>query len=393
MTAGSVRQLDQWDRYHDDAFAMWEQITNSNSPSTNKQLCNELQDFFQSTLGALGMTVERVGHDSYADTVVGRLLPAVGDPVAKIVFIGHSDTVFGDDTVAERPFTATAGRVTGPGVLDMKGGLVIALTGLRMYLDTVGSNNVEFVFVVNADEEPGSPESRDVIVDVSRDADLCLVFEPGDSKGAITVERKGVGIFQFSVAGRPAHAGVEPEKGISAINDLCARIADIVGMADLDSGTTVNIGEIRGGTHPYVVAESATCRVDVRVKSVSEQRRIESAFAQLASREYVPGAVCTLTGHFHRPPFQDSEAADVFIDLLMKISAEVGYPLVRGSSGGASDANLVAALGVPTIDGMGVHGGGAHGDEEYALVDTLKMKSVILAELLHSIARNRDVSP
>jgi glutamate carboxypeptidase len=388
MTSGALRSLAQWDRYRDGAFEVWQRITNSNSPSTNKRLCNSLQDLLQIELTALGMTVERVSHDTYGDTVIGRLLPTEGDPSAKIVFIGHSDTVFGDDTVAERPFTADAGRVTGPGVLDMKGGLVIALTGLRMFLDAVDSNSVEIVFVINADEEPGSPESRDVIIDVSRGSDLCLVFEPGDSTGAITVERKGVGIFEFSVVGRPAHAGVEPEKGISAINDLCARIADVVGSADSDSGTTVNIGEISGGTHPYVVAERATCRVDVRVRSVSEQRRIESEFAQLAAREYVPGAVCTLTGHFHRPPFQASKEADVFVDIMMKISSEVGYPLARGSSGGASDANLVSELGVPTIDGMGVHGGGAHSDEEYALADTLKMKSVILAELLHAIARS-----
>ena len=260
--------------------------------------------------------------------------------------------------LAARPFNVADGRVTGPGVFDMKGGIVLAVHAVAALDDRSG---LELLF--SSDEEVGSHASRALIEERAAACGAVLVLEPAGDGGALKIGRKGVGTFEVTVSGRAAHAGLEPEKGVNALVEAARQVLDIVGLADPVAGTTVTPTVARAGTAENVVPAAATMRVDVRVTSMDEAARIEAAMAALTSHD--PEATITVTGHVNRPPMAVTASTSLF-DLAQKVAAETGLgPLDGVSVGGGSDGNFTAAIGIPTLDGLGVCGGGAHADHEW----------------------------
>ncbi len=298
-----------------------------------------------------------------------------GDP--RVLILGHHDTVFPIGTLDRRPFVVTDGRVTGPGVFDMLGGLVQAIHGLAALDDLSG---VEIL--VTADEETGSHGSRDLIEERARACGAVLVFEGAAEGGGLKTGRKGCGSFRVLVKGRASHAGLEPEAGVNALTEAAYQVLDIVALGDPSAGTTVTPTVASAGTASNVVPAEATVVVDVRVESAAEKTRVEAGFAALAPR--VEGAEITVLGEVRRPPMPGAASASLFA------VAERLLPGVRGEAvGGGSDGNFTAAIGVPTLDGLGAVGGGAHADHEYLLVDAMAERANLVTGLVTAIRTGR----
>lgn len=386
--------MSQWDavraevaRREPELWDFLESVVNLDSPSFEKELTDRVGSAYADRARAFGFDVELDPQTEHGDNVVARLRPPgnASEPRGSILFVGHMDTVFGPGTTAERPFRREGGRATGPGIFDMKAGLVIGLYGIASAIALADEWRTPITFIFNSDEEPGSPRSRDVILREAPGHALALILEPGTGTAEqplLTVARKGVGILRVRVEGQPAHAGVEPELGVNSILDMAHKIVEISDLAHPEGGTTVTTGVVHGGTHPYVVPEECTMEMDVRVTTLDEQQRILDGLEEIISREHVEGAKAVLTGGFHRPPLTPTAASTRIADELLRISGELGYQVGTGSTGGASDGNLTASVGVPTIDGMGAHGAHAHSHLEYIDDVSVPRKAELLAAFL-----------
>jgi glutamate carboxypeptidase len=297
-----------------------------------------------------------------------------GDP--RVLLLGHHDTVFPLGTLAARPFAITDGRATGPGVFDMKGGIVQAVHAVAALGDATG---VELLF--SSDEEVGSATSRELIEERAVACGAVLVLEPSADGGALKTGRKGTGTFEVVVHGRAAHAGLEPEKGVNALLEAARLALTIATFADPAAGTTVTPTVLRAGTTDNVVPAEARLTVDVRVVEPGEKDRVEAAMAALAATD--PAVSFEVLGGIGRPPMPESASASLFP------LAQAIEPLVRGVAvGGGSDGNFTAARGVPTLDGLGAVGGGAHADHEWVDVAEMPVRAEFLARLVSSV-RNR----
>lgn len=296
---------------------------------------------------------------------------AGGDP--QVLILGHHDTVFPLGTLERRPFLVEGGRATGPGVFDMLGGLVQGIHGLASLDDLSG---VEIL--VTADEEVGSRSSRTLIEERALACGAVLVLEGAAAGGALKTARKGCGTFQVHVEGRAAHAGLEPEAGINALVEASHQVLDIAALARPDIGTTVTPTVASAGTLDNVVPAEATVVVDVRVDSAEEKERVEAAFAALAPHH--PGATIKVQGAVGRPPMPASTSAELFT-----VAQRLRPGLQGRAVGGGSDGNFTAALGVPTLDGLGAVGGGAHADHEYLLLEAMPERAELIAGLVNAI--------
>ncbi|WP_205067962.1 MULTISPECIES: M20 family metallopeptidase [unclassified Streptomyces] len=296
---------------------------------------------------------------------------AGGDPT--VLILGHHDTVFPLGTLARRPFRVEDGRATGPGVFDMLGGLVQAIHGLAALDDRSG---VEIL--VTADEEVGSRSSRALIEERALACGAVLVFEGAAEGGALKTGRKGCGTFEVRVTGRASHAGLEPAAGVNALVEAAHQVLDIAALNRPEVGTTITPTVASAGTLDNVVPAEATVIVDVRVESADEKERIEAAFAALAP--HLDEAEISVQGAIGRPPMPESAAAGLFAvaqQLLPGIEAK--------AVGGGSDGNFTAALGVPTLDGLGAVGGGAHADHEYLVIDAMTERANLVTGLVHAL--------
>jgi glutamate carboxypeptidase len=296
---------------------------------------------------------------------------AGGDP--KVLLLGHHDTVFPVGTLARRPFAVVDGRATGPGVFDMLGGLVQGVHGLATLEDRSG---VEIL--VTADEEVGSRCSRTLVEERARACGAVLVLEGAAEGGALKVGRKGCGTFQVDVTGRASHAGLDPDVGVNALVEAAHQVLTIAGFARPEAGTTVTPTVAAAGTTENVVPAAATVTVDVRVASAEESARVESAFAALAP--HLEGARITVQGAVDRPPMPTSSSA-----ALLGLAQGLDPDLQGTTVGGGSDGNFTAALGVPTLDGLGAVGGGAHADHEHLVVDAMPGRAILVAGLVRAI--------
>lgn len=369
----------------DALLSFLEKIVNMDSPTEDKALTDLVGDVLQAKAESLGMTCQRDPQGVYADNRVCRLSPPGLGNAPRVLLIGHYDTVYAAGTVAERPFRIEGDRITGPGTLDMKGGLTIGLFALEALQAALGALPVNVTFIFNSDEEIGSPASRKVILEEAARHDLALVLEPGRPGPAMTIERKGVAIFHLDIEGREAHAGAEPEKGINSIVEAAHKTLAIQALNDADAGTTVTPGVVAGGTKPYVVPGRTRLSVDCRVTSMEEQARVTAGIEAAAAKSWMPGTRATLTGGFHRPPMVAGARAMDYVARMQEVAGEVGFPLGAAATGGASDGNLTAAAGTPTIDGLGAHGARAHSPEEYVELPSLEAKCRVLAAFLASI--------
>jgi glutamate carboxypeptidase len=357
---------------------------------------DEVGTFVSEFLERLGATVERHPDPGgrLGATVVGRLS---GDPAGRrVVLIGHMDTVFEPGTAAARPFRIADGIARGPGVTDMKSGLLAGLYALRALRAAgwagEGGGVVlpfrELVFIANPDEEIGSPASTPVIRDVAVDADACLVLECARANGDIVSSRKGNLHLRCTVRGRAAHAGVEPEKGRSAI---LAAAHLTVGLHELNGrwpGVTVNVGALAGGTRPNIVADRAALEVDVRAVTRDSLVAVEAAIRELAAAPAVPDVTIEVEEVARHWPMEKLERSGRLVDLAVGLAGQLGFALRDAATGGASDANTTAGMGIPSLDGLGPIGGLDHSPEEYLEVASIVPRTTLLAGLLLAIARD-----
>ncbi|GAB6903189.1 M20 family metallopeptidase [Kineosporia succinea] len=296
-----------------------------------------------------------------------------GGGTPRVLLLGHHDTVFPIGTLARRPFTVTGEKVLGPGVFDMLGGIVQAVHGLMLLDDLTG-----VTFLVTSDEEVGSVHSRSLIEDAAKTAGAALVFEGAGDGGALKTARKGSGTFEITITGRASHAGLEPEAGVNALVEASHQVLAIAALARPDAGTTVVPTMSSAGSASNVVPAQAKITVDVRVTSAVEKQRLEDAMAALVP--HLSGAVVEVSGGVTRPPMPASASTGLFA------LARTFDPAIRGVAvGGASDGNLTAAVGVPTLDGLGAVGGGAHADHEFVVLDTMTQRARLTAHVVQKL--------
>ena len=298
---------------------------------------------------------------------------------APLVVLGHTDTVWPVGSLARLPFRIEGRRAFGPGVYDMKAGLVTMLAALAEPPSGGGSRRPLRV-LITADEEQGSITARPHIAEAARGAAAALVLEPCLPGGGVKVARKGIGRFKLTVHGRAAHAGTQPSPGISAIEELARQVVRLHGLADVGRGISVNVGIIRGGTAENVIAERAEAQVDVRISRSDHAAELEAALRGL--QPSLAGARHEWSGEWTRPPLEASAGSALLFAAAARHARELGLALVQGGSSGGSDGNLIGALGVPVLDGLGPDGGGAHADTEHVLLASIPERARLLARLL-----------
>ncbi len=299
---------------------------------------------------------------------------------APLLVLGHMDTVHPLGTLERFPLEMRQGRLHGPGVYDMKGGVVATLMALRLLAEGGGPRFSDVVFLVTCDEEWGSPHSRPTIESLARSARAALVVEPCVPGGGIKSRRKGVADYDLHLEGRAAHAGIEPEAGASAVHEAAHRICEMLELANPEAGTTVNVGVVRGGTAENVVAERASCTIDVRFWSLDEARRVDAALRKMSPDN--PRCTLRLEGGINRGALEETnESRNLFI-VARDLARELGFALGKGETGGGSDGNLTSAVGCPTLDGLGPDGAGAHTLKEHILLDDMPRRIALMAGLL-----------
>jgi glutamate carboxypeptidase len=350
-------------------------LVSCESPSRDKAALDRLGVRIADHLRSAGGSVEIVANDRGGDHVAARFPgPAARRPA---LVLGHFDTVWPHGTLVKMPFRIDDGRAFGPGTYDMKAGLTIFLTLMERRL---GEPTRPVWALFTSDEELGSPTSRPLIEDLARQCAYALVLEPPLADGSLKTARKGVGRFRLDVEGKAAHAGVAPREGRNAIVELAHQILRIQELQDPHVGTTLNVGVIQGGTTSNVVPAEAFANIDVRVTTQAEARRVERALHALGP--ITPGTRLSVSGRFDRPPMERSPAIAALFQQARGIARTLRLELTEGSTGGGSDGNFTAALGVPTLDGLGARGGGAHADDEHILIDSLPERAALLATLL-----------
>ncbi|MCX6545484.1 MAG: M20 family metallopeptidase [Acidobacteria bacterium] len=312
-----------------------------------------------------------------------HLLAEFGSGARQILILGHLDTVWPVGELERRPLRHKADVLFGPGVFDMKAGIVIALLAMRALQDSASELRGRVRVLLTSDEETGSATSRSIIENEARLSDAVLVLEPSLPGGALKTARKGCGEFHLRVTGRPAHAGIEPERGISAIRELARQILAIESLQDPAGGTTLSVGIVRGGTRGNVIPAEAEALIDVRAATLEDADRVTRAMQAL--RPQIPGAVLSVTGGLDRPPFERTPVVEALFRQAQAVAAGLGRTLGEGSTGGGSDGNFTAALDVPTLDGLGAVGAGAHGLDEHVDLGQLPWRAALIAGLIERI--------
>jgi glutamate carboxypeptidase len=346
---------------------------------------NRVADFCASSLAELGAAVERIEHapapgaPGLGDLVVGRL---AGDG-PRLLLIGHMDTVFDEGTAAARPFAVRDGRALGPGASDMKGGLLAGLHALAA-LHAAGVRP-SVTFVANPDEEIGSPFSTPHIRALVPEHDAALVLECARANGDIVSARKGVADLEVRLTGRAAHAGVEPERGSSAILAAARQVEQLQALNGRWPGVTLNVGVIHGGTRPNVVAAECRYELDLRAAGAEPFQAAGDEVARIVEEPRVPGVAAELRRLASHPPMERSAASGRLAELAIAIAGELGFSLRDTATGGASDANTTAAAGLPTLDGLGPIGGDDHSADEWLELASVVPRTTLLAGLVARI--------
>ncbi len=393
VTADELAAIEDAIRAAEPAYlADLERLVNIDCGSYTPVGVEEVATFVAGFLAGLGAEV--VTHPDpdgrLGPTIVGTVS---GSPGAgpSVLLIGHMDTVFDPGTAAERPFRVASGQAFGPGVTDMKSGLLTGLYGLRALIELTQGGGLPFervVFVANPDEEIGSPSSSPHIRALATDVDACFVLECARANGDIVSSRKGTIDLVLTVHGRAAHAGVEPEKGRSAILEAARIVRDLHALNGRWPGVTVNAGVISGGTRPNVVAERCVLEVDVRATDAASQDEAEAAIRALAAATEVPDTTVEVERRARHRPMEKLERSGRLVDHAVAIAGRLGFEVKDTATGGASDANTTSGLGVPTLDGLGPIGGNDHSPAEYLDLASVVPRTALFAGLLLAVARD-----
>jgi glutamate carboxypeptidase len=352
------------------------------SPSTDKPALDRFARMLAADCRAAGAEVRVVRQARAGDHVQARFASSGrGRP---ILLLGHYDTVYPLGTLARQPFRVRGPRAFGPGTLDMKSGLVIGLAALEALAALRVPLPAPVIWLATSDEEIGSSSSREIIERLARPCRAVLVLEPAAGRrGDLKTSRKGVGEIELTVLGRSAHAGLNPEQGVNAIHELALQIERASGFNDPARGTTVNAGIAQGGTRSNVIPAEARAVFDLRVARVADGEELDRRFRALAP--ILPGAKLQVRGGLNRPPMERTEAGAALFHRAQALGAAIGLSLDEASVGGGSDGNFTAALGVPTLDGLGGVGEGAHSPGEFVFVRSLAGRAALVALLVATL--------
>jgi glutamate carboxypeptidase len=362
-------------------------LVSCESPSDDPALLEACAAVFAAQLADAGARIDRrTAGPGTAAHLIGTW-PGEGP---RVLLLGHVDTVWPLGQIQRQPLETREGKMFGPGIFDMKAGLAIATTAVRVVTSLVpAASRPATTFLATTDEEIGSGSSRALIEELARESAFVLVIEPALPGGAIKTARKGVGEYEIVATGIASHAGVDPGAGASAVHEIAHVINAVVALSDPQSGLTVNAGVVHGGTRPNVVAESARVLVDVRVSRMADVARIESGLRGLRARD--SRVTLTVTGGVNRPPMERTAGVERLYLVARDVARDQGWELTEGSTGGGSDGNFCAALGVPTLDGLGAVGDGAHALHEHVVIKELVPRAALLAGLLERLASDKAI--
>lgn len=350
------------------------------SPSLEKSAANVCCGIVAEEWRKRGVSVERLAQKERGDHLRITYWPNKSRPAGQLLVLGHYDTVYSSGTLRQMPFRVSVGKAYGPGIFDMKAGIVQALYALQALQETNTALRKRLVFLWTSDEEIGSESSRKLFETEARRSDAVFVLEPSfGPRGLLKTARKGVGQAELTVHGRASHAGLAPEKGVNAIHELAQQLTRIEKWNDHHRGVTINAGVIEGGTRTNVIPERARAVLDLRALRISDMRSLEDRLRDL--RPFQRSARLEVTGGFDRPPLERRMSASLFARAQL-LAKQMNLALDECTVGGGSDGNFTAALGIPTLDGLGAVGDGAHSSHEHILVNTMPARAALLAALL-----------
>jgi glutamate carboxypeptidase len=355
------------------------QLVQQQSPSEDRQAVNAAMSLTEQRAKEQGARIKRHKQREFGDVLELRF----GSSRSKqkpVLLLGHLDTVWPIGTLKTMPWREADGRYWGPGVLDMKAGVVMALAALSTLREMRSSRPI--TLLLNSDEEVGSPISRAITERLASESAAVFVLEPAQGL-AYKTARKGVGQYHVEVTGVGAHSGVDFEKGHSAVLELAKQIQTISGFTNFARKLTVNCGVITGGTRSNVVPSQAWTEVDVRIAKASDVAYVEKLFRSLKVSD--PQCKLTITGGINRPPMERKAGTIALFEKARSLAAELGFALEEGATGGGSDGNFTAALGVPTLDGMGAVGDGAHAAHESVVIEHLVPRTALLAAMIAGV--------
>ena len=363
-----------------DKKSLLKRLVETESPSHQKDAVDRVGAIVAEETQRLGAQVEITPNQETGDHILARFSASASSPTtsAPILLLCHMDTVFPLGTIDKFPYREADEKILGPGTMDMKGGIVIALAAVEEALQSGLKRPV--TWLCTSDEEIGSRTSRGQIERLAKEAALVMVLEGGLVDGALKTWRKGVGEFWVRTKGRAAHSGGDHEKGRNAIEEMAHQVIAIQKLTDYSKQTTLNVGVIHGGTVSNVVPEEALIQVDVRVMQPDEWERLETEMNKL--KPVLDGTSIEISGGLNRPPMPFDERMKTTFEKARTIAARVGIELKAGGTGGGSDANFVAPLGIPVLDGLGAVGEGYHSEREYIFADSLEERTKLVAALL-----------
>lgn len=373
--------LEHFQRSNDDLIESIREIVEIESPSRDPERNKAVMLWVENEARKLGLDLEfeRIAAEGYGEHLVIRAFPGAEKPV---LVLGHTDTVHPVGTKLVNPTRIDGDKFYGCGIFDMKANVVLVLAALQLMHDNGMRPRRPINIFLSCDEEVGSYSGRPLLEAEARRAEHCLIFEPS-AAGLAKTGRKGTGMYTLKAHGIPSHAGLEPEKGASAILELAKQIEAVHRLNSPETGTTVNVCTISGGTTTNVIPEHASCSVDVRFSTLAEAERIDRELKQLNPAD--ARVKLEVTGGINRPPMERTSEIAALFERARNEAASFGYDLRETQVGGASDGNFVAALGVPVLDGLGIKGDGAHTLYEHILVSDIPNRAALITLLLSSL--------
>lgn len=386
VTQNHAALLDLCQQRQPEMLDLLRRMVEMESPSDNKEALDKLGKFLGGEFSRLGAQVTFVPQRDAGDHLKAELpgnAESTGKAGKPILLLGHFDTVWPLGTLEKLPFKVENGRAFGPGIYDMKTGIVMMLFALRA-LREMGAEHPPVVVLLDSDEEVGTRTGRPVVEATAKDCEAVLVLEPSQTiHGYLKTARKGVGDFRLRVHGRASHAGVDFEKGHSAIVELSRQLLETTKFTDLERGITVNPGVIYGGSRTNVVAAEAVAEIDLRIARLKDGPELEKKFQSL--KAFDPGCTIEVSGGINRPPMERTAGTVRLFQIAKEQGALLGMELAEASTGGGSDGNFTSALGIPTLDGLGAVGEGAHASNESIVLEELPRRTALLAALIQTL--------
>ncbi len=367
------------DRFLDD----FKHIVNTDSASGNNDGVLKVAHFFQERFSRLGMAC---GIQLPGNGTVPCLKATLGDPPHDMMLLGHMDTVFPEGEAAQRPFSLQDNRARGPGVCDMKGGLLVALHALETLKKTGDLDKMSVCVLFNGDEETGSTQSRPLILETAKTCRRVLVFEPCRPDYHLVNQRKGGGWFHLAVTGKEAHAGADPHKGVNAVVELAHLVPLIQDLNDENLGTSAQVTVISGGDKINIIPAYAKASVDVRILDPKEKQRVEDFFFRLSRKRLFAQSFIKVSGCIDRPPMTATPESLAIQDLIMTQARKIGITMGAITTGGCSDGNLTASVGIPTIDGLGLVGANSHRNDEYVELESIPKMVTLISRVCRQLA-------